>query len=270
LEEQDKNLAYQEVELLRSLHHPFIVGYEESFPQGGSLVIIMEYVGGGDLRSFIRTRVTENAEPLEESVVLTYTAQIAMSMQYIHRLNILHRDLKSSNLFLTERRDQIRLGDFGIARVLEGTIDAAVTVVGTPYYMSPEVCRSEPYSYQSDMWSVGCILYEMCMLKHAFESTSLLGLVYKIVSEQYDPIPSVYSSDVDRLVRSLLDKAVANRPNAATLVREPVIKKYIPEPTWAAHKQAMDRKDRNLQAAAALLTARRFFPAELSRPSLST
>merc|ERR1719359_2838178 len=115
LEEQDQKLAYQEVELLRSLHHPFIVGYEESFPQGGSLVIIMEYVGGGDLRSFIRTRVTENAEPLEEFIVLTYTAQIAMAMQYIHRLNILHRYLKSSNLFLTERRDKLRLAAVGIA-----------------------------------------------------------------------------------------------------------------------------------------------------------
>merc|ERR1719183_2975233 len=189
----------------------------------------------GDMHKLIK-RQSAAGGAFTEVQVMMWLSQVTSALEYIHSMKVLHRDLKSSNIFLVRGAEggaMAKLGDFGLSRILECTADAACTLVGTPYYMSPEVCRSEPYSYKSDMWSVGCILYEMCMLKHAFESTSLLGLVYKIVSEQYDPIPAVYSGDVDRLVRSLLDKAVANRPNAAALVRDPCVKRYIPEPTWA-------------------------------------
>lgn len=114
--------------------------------------------------------------------------QLLHALNYIHKQKILHRDLKTSNIFLDgapeacELHDySVKLGDFGISRVLDGTREAAVTVVGTPYYMSPEVCRSEPYNWKSDVWALGCVLYELCMLKHAFESSSLLGLVYKVL-----------------------------------------------------------------------------------------
>ena len=82
-----------------------------------------------------------------------------------------------------------------------------MTVVGTPYYMSPEVCRSEPYNWKSDVWALGCVLYELCMLKHAFESSSLLGLVYKIVSDHYDPIPDFYSRELNEIITRLLTKS---------------------------------------------------------------
>merc|ERR1719387_1095922 len=123
-----------------------------------------------------------------------------MAVNYMHQKHILHRDLKSSNVFLTASASgsgqDVKIGDFGISRLMEGTTDMAVTVVGTPYYMSPEVCRAEPYDTKSDIWALGIVLYEMCMLKHAFESQSLLGLVYKIVSETYEPIPSQYSAEL--------------------------------------------------------------------------
>jgi NIMA (never in mitosis gene a)-related kinase len=105
---------------------------------------------------------------------------------------MLHRDLKSQNVFLTAN-NTVKLGDFGISKVLESTNDVAMTVQGTPYYMSPEVCQSKPYDYKSDVWALGCILYELATLKHAFTAENLLGLVFKIVQDKQDPIPDIYS-----------------------------------------------------------------------------
>ena len=122
-----------------------------------------------------------------------------MALEYVHGRKILHRDLKSQNIFLTAN-NTIKLGDFGISKVLENTNDQALTVQGTPYYMSPEVCESKPYNYASDVWALGCILYELCTLKHAFSSENLLGLVFKIVRDKQEPIPDIYSADLKKLV----------------------------------------------------------------------
>lgn len=90
--------------------------------------------------------------------------QICLGLNYIHSKRILHRDLKSANIFLTST-NCIKIGDFGIAKVLQGTFEAALTVIGTPYYMSPELCHNKPYTLKSDIWSLGCLLYEMVALK---------------------------------------------------------------------------------------------------------
>jgi len=90
----------------------------------------------------------------------------------------------------------VKLGDFAISKVLESTQDHAMTVQGTPYYMSPEVCQNKPYTQKSDIWALGCILYELCTLKHAFHSENLLGLVFKIVQDKQEPIPDAYSADL--------------------------------------------------------------------------
>jgi NIMA (never in mitosis gene a)-related kinase len=107
----------------------------------------------------------------------------------------LHRDIKTSNIYLTGC-NTVKLGDFGISKVLEATCDAALTVVGTPYYMSPEICENKAYTYASDIWSLGCLVYELCTLEHAFAADNLLGLVFKIVKEVAQPIPSNYTTDL--------------------------------------------------------------------------
>lgn len=103
-------------------------------------------------------------------------------------------------------------------------MDNAETIVGTPYYMSPEVCENKPYSYKSDVWALGCVLYELCTLKHAFAANNLLGLVYKIVQEKQESIPSIYSEDLIKLTAQLLTKNFNMRPNISEIIQMPFIK----------------------------------------------
>ncbi|CAE8657634.1 unnamed protein product [Polarella glacialis] len=230
LNEHDQDLAHQEVFLLQTLNHPYIVAYRDSFLIEGAntLVIVMEYCDSGDLRKAIKEKA-KAGEHFAEEQITTWFVQLCLALQYIHSEKVLHRDLKTSNIFLHEGPcgTVIKLGDFGISRVLEGTAEAAVTIVGTPYYMSPEVCRSEPYNWKSDIWALGCVLYECCMLKHAFESSSLLGLVYKIVSDHYDPIPSFYSPELNDLINQLLMKSAESRPSINELFANPYVKAYL-------------------------------------------
>jgi NIMA (never in mitosis gene a)-related kinase len=123
-----------------------------------------------------------------------------MALLYIHEKRILHRDIKTQNIFLSSN-GTIKLGDFGISKVLENSVSSAKTVVGTPYYLSPEACENQPYNSKSDIWALGCVLYELCTLKHAFDANNLLGIVYKIVKGGYEPIPDIYSKDMELLVK---------------------------------------------------------------------
>lgn len=197
LTEKEKAQAFREVELLAKLKHPNVVEYRESFVHANVIHIVMAYCDGGDLADKIRDRVTaletlpSGAETATErrrayfpiSQILDWFVQMAMAIKYLHQQRILHRDLKTSNIFLTTE-NVIKLGDFGIAKTLDSTLDQARTVVGTPYYMSPEVCENKPYSYASDVWSLGCVLYEMCALKHAFDAPNIISLIFTIVRKE--------------------------------------------------------------------------------------
>lgn len=145
----------------------------------------------GDLSFHIKRRQAKG-ERFTETEIFNWFVQLCLALEYIHGRKVLHRDLKSQNVFLTGN-NTVKLGDFGISRVLENTTTSAMTVVGTPYYMSPEVCQNMPYTFKSDVWALGCVLYELCTLKHAFSADNLLGLVFKIVQDKYEPIPDCYS-----------------------------------------------------------------------------
>jgi hypothetical protein len=172
----------------------------------------------------------------------------------VHTKHILHRDLKTQNIFITKARDGtmglVKLGDFGIAKVLEGSYAAASTVIGTPYYMSPEVCQGQQYGYMSDVWALGCILYEICALQQAWNGSNLLGLVYKIVQERQPPLPDTYSAELRDLVSSMLSKDPAHRPSLPQILALPCIRGRIqsglgfkdpPRPDVAAPQPAQVR-----------------------------
>lgn len=183
LTEKEKVQSFHEVELLAKLKHPNVVEYKENFVVGNVIYIVMAYCDGGDLAGKIRDQAAKQPSSyFDIGQILDWFVQMAMAIKYLHGQRILHRDLKTSNIFLTTE-NVVKLGDFGIAKTLDSTLDQAKTVVGTPYYMSPEVCESKPYSYASDVWSLGCVLYEMVALKHAFDAPNILTLILKIVQQ---------------------------------------------------------------------------------------
>lgn len=228
LSENYQTLAHQEVFLLESLSHPLIVAYHDSFllEEQDILVILMEHCEGGDLRQLIAEKKAAGAV-LSESQIMTWFAQLTLALQYIHGEKVLHRDLKCSNVFLVDGGSTLKLGDFGISRVFEGSMDNAVTLVGTPYYMSPEVCSNEPYSWKSDVWSLGCVLYELCTFKHAFEHKSLQGLVHRIKNGSYEPIPDHYSKELHDLIRQMLTTSVDLRPSINDVIAQPFVQLYV-------------------------------------------
>lgn len=233
LNEKEHENAHREVLLLQSLRHPLIVEYVNSFLIDGmkTLVILMEHCCGGDLRDRILAKSREEGQRFSENQIMTWYAQILLALQYMHSEKVLHRDLKTSNIFLTEAspNSSVKLGDFGISRVMEGTSDAAMSTVGTPYYMSPEVCRNEPYSWKSDVWALGCVLFELCALKRAFESPSLAGLIYRIVYDKQEDLPKIYPEALIDLIALLLSKSADVRPSVTDCLEHPYAKSFLRE-----------------------------------------
>jgi NIMA (never in mitosis gene a)-related kinase 1/4/5 len=189
---KDRDEAMNEVRVLRQMRHPNIVGYHDSFTEKGNLYIAMDFADGGDLYSRVKN---QNGVNFPEAQILDWFVQICLAMKHVHDRKTLHRDIKTQNIFMT-KSGMIKLGDFGIARVLRNTFEQARTCIGTPYYLSPEICENKPYNNKSDVWSMGCVLYELTTLRHAFEGANMKALVLKIIRGVYPPVPSQYSNDV--------------------------------------------------------------------------
>lgn len=148
----------------------------------------------------------------EENNILDWFTQICLALKHIHDRKILHRDLKSQNIFLS-KNGLVKLGDFGIAKCLNYTLDKANTYIGTPYYLSPEIVQNMDYSFKSDIWSLGVLLYEMICLKVPFEANNLATLSLKIIKGSYNPIPSHFSKELRNLLAALLSVDHLKRPN---------------------------------------------------------
>ena len=198
LKEKKRQGVLEEVKILRTLRHFNIVSYEESFFTDTQLVIIMEYCAGGDLAKVLQT-YKDRSETIPEPQILSWLAQMSLALNYLHGKHILHRDIKPSNVYLTAE-GTIRVGDFGIAKVLENTADLAHTLTGTINYMSPEALDSQPYSMKSDVWALGCVLYEMCALQPAFPARGFIASVNAVMTEEVSPLPTSYSPGVWKLI----------------------------------------------------------------------
>ena len=199
--------------LLASVDHPRVVRYYDSFVDGGRLHIVMEHCERGDLAMLLEARA---GAPLAEGEVWAHLLQTASGLHHLHSRKVLHRDLKAKNLFLAA--DGVKIGDLGVARLLGASTEFASTVVGTPYYLSPELCENAPYNEKSDVWALGVVLYEMLALRRPFEARNQGALLLKILRAEYAPPPAErYTPPLLALLGRCLRRDPAARPSA----REP-------------------------------------------------
>ncbi|KAL8675911.1 MAG: hypothetical protein Q9186_007510 [Xanthomendoza sp. 1 TL-2023] len=250
--QKEREQLYAEFSILSSLRHPNIVAYyhRHHLKDTQDLHLYMEYCGGGDLSMIIKNLIAKN-QFAEESFVWSMFSQLATALYRCHyaldppeagtnvlgltgevkppqglrgknQVMILHRDLKPDNVFLGED-NQVKLGDFGLSKLMQSH-DFASTYVGTPYYMSPEICAAERYTLHSDIWSLGCVMYELCARKPPFDAKTHFHLVQKIKDGRVDPLPSMYSPELQHAIKSCLKTNPLQRPDTAALLSLPIMR----------------------------------------------
>lgn len=202
----------QEAQLLEKLNSPYITRYFESFVEGIFLYIAMELCEGGDLKKHLAKYQNIKSTYFPEDKIWKFFIDICLGLQKLHSKNVLHRDLKSMNIFITAD-EKVKIGDLGVAKILNSSYDLAHTFIGTANYMSPELCDHRPYNSKSDIWAIGCILYEMACFKPPFQGKQFGQVMLKIISGSYEPIPKLYSQELKDMIHMLLEKNPGKRPS---------------------------------------------------------
>ena len=214
-----------EAKILSALNSKYIVKYYESWVENSCLNIIMEYCEKGDLSKLLKSTSSngnnninqEDECGLPEDQIWSIMIQMAIGLNYLHSKKILHRDLKTQNILIT-KNNVIKIGDLGVAKALSHTTFAK-TFVGTPYYLSPEICEEKPYNEKSDIWALGCCVYQMATLKHPFNANSQPALIMKILNDKLAPISKSYSEDLQLVINLMMDKNHFTRPMIGELLR---------------------------------------------------
>jgi len=226
ISKKQRDQIKREVEIMSILRHPNVIRYKRAFVTSGEseIHVIMEYADLGDLSTVIKDK--ENWEV--SSVQLhDWFFQILSGLDYIHCQKVIHRDIKPSNLLLKsscgcgpgcQDRTAVKIGDFGVSTVLRRDADyKTATSIGTPYYLSPEICQGLEYGFKSDIWSLGCVLYELLSGRPPFMASTIELLVQKIISGQYPKIASNADPELSSLLPKLLTVTPEDRPSAAFL-----------------------------------------------------
>lgn len=250
MSQKEREQLTAEFNILSSLRHPNIVAYyhREHLKASQDLYLYMEYCGGGDLSMVIKNLKKTNRFA-EEEFVWRILSQLVTALYRCHygadppevgsnvlgpaprpsglkgkqaQMTILHRDLKPENIFLG-CDNSVKLGDFGLSKLMHSH-DFASTYVGTPFYMSPEICAAEKYTLRSDIWAVGCIMYELCQKEPPFNARTHIQLVQKIREGKFPPLPEFYSPELRNTIGNCLRVNPDNRPDTATLINLPAIR----------------------------------------------
>eukprot|EP00325_Prymnesiales_sp_UTEX-LB-985_P011143 CAMPEP_0174754480 /NCGR_PEP_ID=MMETSP1094-20130205/105759_1 /TAXON_ID=156173 /ORGANISM="Chrysochromulina brevifilum, Strain UTEX LB 985" /LENGTH=639 /DNA_ID=CAMNT_0015960351 /DNA_START=99 /DNA_END=2019 /DNA_ORIENTATION=- len=233
----ERKQTMNEVAILKKLTHPNIIAFHESITVDQTLCVIMEYASGGDLAGLIATQ-KKSGKRLPEAEILRMAAEIMSAISYCHHeLHLLHRDLKPQNIFLG-KDGEVKLGDFGISKVLGASKAMAQTQCGTPLYMAPEICRGARYDRGADVWAIGCVLYEMMSLtppwvdKVAGAAGGIRALMRVITTSQLNlaPLRSHYSTELCTILASLISKSSADRPALLDLLAKPLLHSALPRP----------------------------------------
>ncbi|KAJ4358975.1 G2-specific serine/threonine protein kinase [Ascochyta clinopodiicola] len=273
MSQKEREQLQAELSILKELRHPNIVAYFERdhIKASQDLHLYMEYCGNGDLGRVIRDLKNKN-QVCEEEFVWSIFSQIISALYRCHygedppaagrnvmglaanakptrdarsRPMILHRDLKPENIFLGDD-NSVKLGDFGLSKILQSH-DFASTYVGTPFYMSPEICKAEQYGPHSDIWALGCIIYEMCAKTPPFNAKTHFDLIQKIKTGRYPDIPACYSAELRKVIASCLQVTPDHRPDTAALLNLPIVKLMRKEQEVV--KLGQDLKEQRMLAA---------------------
>ena len=186
---------------------------------------MMEYCGCGDLSAKVE-RYKKRRQLIEETVIWRYTIQALKALEYLHAKGICHRDLKGANSFIAED-GSIKIGDMNVSKRFGKGAGNLKTQIGTPYYMSPEIWQNKIYDKSCDIWSLGCMIYELCALRPPFLGNDLPGLKRSVLSGRYPQIGNKYSSDLQKVIAQMLTLIPRDRPSAADLLRSKEIKSRI-------------------------------------------
>lgn len=206
-----------EYEVMKKLNHPNIIrchGYFWDFPSQ-SLYIVLEYANRGDLHSELQSR-RRLGKHFGDEEVWDILAQVLLGLRHIHDRGIVHRDIKSMNLFLTDE-GVIKLGDFGVSRQMSEKTLCLHSFYGTPLYFSPEIIEGRPYSHSTDLWSLGVVLYELLSLELPFKGPSLQDVIAAVLRGQYAPLSR--PAEFNQVVSMLLTRDAEKRPSAEELLR---------------------------------------------------
>ncbi|KAH7840575.1 hypothetical protein Vadar_018785 [Vaccinium darrowii] len=212
--QEDLNVIMQEIDLLKNLNHKNIVKYLGSLKTKTHLHIILEYVENGSLANIIKPN---KFGPFPESLVAVYIAQVLEGLVYLHEQGVIHRDIKGANI-LTTKEGLVKLADFGVATKLTEADVNTHSVVGTPYWMAPEVIEMSGVCAASDIWSVGCTVIELLTCVPPYYDLQPMPALFRIVQDEHPPIPDGLSPDITDFLRQCFKKDARQRPDAKTLL----------------------------------------------------
>ena len=225
LSEKERENALNEIRILASVKNKNVISYKEAFfdEKDSSLGVVMEYADNGDLFQLITERKKTKNYFTEQEVWKVFI-QLLNGLKALHDFKILHRDIKSANVFLF-KGGICKLGDLNVSKVARKGL--GYTQTGTPYYASPEVWEEKPYDSKSDVWSLGCVIYEMITLRPPFQAKSMEELYKKVMRGIYPKLSSKYSEDLSDVIKLMIQVEAGARPSCEELLKMPMITKRI-------------------------------------------
>lgn len=218
----EKKYVINEIKILASHNSNNLLTYFGVFQNDYSIYIITEYATKGDLYQIIKKHKARNTT-FTSSEIWNNFIGICLGLQHLHKNNIIHRDIKCANI-LIDNNNNIKLGDFGIIKIMPTYMAYAQTQIGTPYYMAPEIYKNQRYSEKCDIWSLGCVLYEMMFLTPPFTGKNIYDLKYKIINGRYVSNLSICNNiELKQLLKSLLLTNPYQRPQITVVLKNPNI-----------------------------------------------
>ena len=216
-----------EIRIICSVSHPNIVEYHDAFVDEANkdLYVIMEFLGGGDLSDNIEYMQKSNGK-FSEKQIWGYVLQILQGLAELHKRGVIHRDVKPANLFLSADKKRLKIGDMNTSKILQND-SMTQTVIGTPYYLAPEIWLNAKYDYRCDVFSLGCVVYELAMLRPPFRAANVQELFKNVLKGYFAPLTKEYGRDLNDFIKVCLIGNIKKRPSALKLLQTDVVRQQL-------------------------------------------